>query len=574
MSLYNCLLDIRYFLFRRRCHNLSVPEIRYSDGSWVKRKTTADLQNIQQYLANHDKPLAILQVGIGNSSLFGLLGQRVSRFNGITISEDEIAYAKEQFPDDFGKRYDVRLANKYSNDLLSFGYDFDYIVDNDLSSYACCRHHFFDMMSAYKTMLKQGGAVLVGFGGLGYFDSGFGLSEKKMRKIAADHGLVFRRGNFCYFLERDNDNDPAALMPIKDVIDRLVTQCGCALHSAVEPAPADVDVYAPRTQLEKAKGLIAAAGFVLTNRNTHQSVYRRFENGRMFMIDLIADFNVYTQLITSIKLSPAGNEWLGQSASLHKCFKYLCYQRKDKTSYIEEHRDELTHFLMDNHYFTWLHPQVRDTAGGRLSDLFRAVNMPDMIGWLRSRWAMLGTGYTIAFIGPDGSGKSFFIEKLKPVGVTRTVYMGDWFFWGQKFYTAVLKIPSPYNRFIYGFYIIENYIRLVRVLILRFMGRIVLIDRFPGTNRNIVNDGTLSRINRFIFGIFPKPDMLALLHAPPEVVYRRKQEISIEGIREIQERLNTLLAGTRYMVLDTEQLDISLNKILTAIYARLNAHVS
>ncbi len=201
VSLYNGYLHIRYALFKRRCRDLSMPGIKYSDGSWVKRKTTEDLRNMQKYLSSQDTPLSIFHVGIGNSSLFGLLGQRTSRFTGITISEDEIAFAREQFPNDVGLKYDVRLANKYSSDLVSLGRDFDYIVDNDLSSYACCRHHFFDMLSSYRAMLRQGGAVLLGFNGLRYFDTGFGLSERMMKKIAADHHMVLRRGEFCYFLE-------------------------------------------------------------------------------------------------------------------------------------------------------------------------------------------------------------------------------------------------------------------------------------------------------------------------------------------------------------------------------------
>ena len=94
----------------------------------------------------------------------------------------------------------------------------------------------------------------------------------------------------------------------------------------------------------------------------------------------------------------------------------------------------------------------------------------------------------------------------------------------------------------------------------------MLIDRFPGTGRNIVNGGALAWINRFVFLAFPKPDVLAMLYAPPNVIHKRKQDLSARDIGVTQDRLLTLLAGTRHLVLNTERLDESLNTLLSAFY--------
>lgn len=198
--LYNILLEARFVCFRKSCNQTVSPSIRYSDGSWVTRKTTADLRDIQTYLSDQSGPLAIFQVGIGNSSLYGTVKDKAVRFVGITIVQDEIEYAYKTYPDDSASCYRVYLANKYTQSLNELGCDFDYIVDNDISSYACCRYHFEAMMNSYRTMLKPDGAILVGLRGLGYFDSGFGLTERRMKAMAARYALSLEKGGLCYFL--------------------------------------------------------------------------------------------------------------------------------------------------------------------------------------------------------------------------------------------------------------------------------------------------------------------------------------------------------------------------------------
>jgi hypothetical protein len=192
--IYEWMLWFRFLFFKKRCSNLSSPQLKYSDGSWVMRKTTADLTRIQNFLQGAGTPLAILQIGIGNSSLYSTLRTNLRKFMGITISEEEIEYAKSKFPAEFGSQYQVRLMNKYSADIDAIGDKFDYIVDNDLSSYACCHFHFNEMLKGYGKLLLPHGVVLIGIDGLGYFDSGFGLTQSMIEKIASSHGLVFQAG--------------------------------------------------------------------------------------------------------------------------------------------------------------------------------------------------------------------------------------------------------------------------------------------------------------------------------------------------------------------------------------------
>ncbi len=202
---YNCLLLIRFYTFKNVCDDTLVSKVVYSDGSWISRKTTRDLRRIQTYLSKIERPIDVLQIGVGNSSLYRELQSKpLSRMIGITIVSEELDYAMSMFPKDFGGRYKVFIANKYSEEINYIGSEFDYIVDNDIGSYSCCRYHFLKMLENYHSLLKADGVVLIGHDGLKYFDSGFGLTESMMTRIAKRYEFNLSMDEYSYRLKRKN----------------------------------------------------------------------------------------------------------------------------------------------------------------------------------------------------------------------------------------------------------------------------------------------------------------------------------------------------------------------------------
>lgn len=201
--IYILFLRFRFYTYKRLCKQKLISTITYTDGSWISRGTTSDLKSMQVFLGSIEQPVKVLQIGIGNSSLFeSLQGKLNNTVVGITIVSDELEYAKSVFPDEFGNRYKVFIVNKYSDEIRTVGSGFDYIVDNDISSYACCKYHFFRMLKNYHQLLNQGGTVLVGHRGLEYFDCGFGLTESMMRRIARKYSFELYSNEFCYCLKK------------------------------------------------------------------------------------------------------------------------------------------------------------------------------------------------------------------------------------------------------------------------------------------------------------------------------------------------------------------------------------
>lgn len=358
---------------------------------------------------------------------------------------------------------------------------------------------------------------------------------------------------------------------------KLVSEFGCMLLSKVGPEPADIDIYVPNISVLSVLALAKKEGFVQFSGGEGQYVFRRFENnGQQYILDLLTTFDVYTDGVVALQLSSVGNARIGASPKLHESFKYLCFQKKDRLDCILDNQKELVEFLCDENNFVWISRHIVVAARGSVELLMKSMRRAvfdrrwfklfiNNLVWNKLRFILSVRGISVAFIGPDGSGKSFIINKLRDIGCTRVVYMGDWFFTLQGFYNVLLKIPSPWNRFIYVFYLFENYVRLTKVLFWRLMGYNVLIDRYPGTNKNVVCSKCLKMLDYLTFRLFPNPDLFVLVYASPEVVYKRKQELSVEKISKIQEELFHRMANTRHFVFDSEKLDASLNRLLVEI---------
>ncbi|PCD87700.1 class I SAM-dependent methyltransferase [Vibrio mediterranei] len=202
-GIYVLFLKIKYYLFRKKCSG-NISSVTYSDGEWVSRKTTKDLRAIQDMLCNDKEALSILQIGIGNSSCFEVVNKANKKvhFTGTTIVQEEMEHAKNKFSKDFDDKYKVIVCNKYSDEMKDLKGNYDYIIDNDISSYACCKEHFERMLDYYKQLLAPEGKICVGIIGLEYFDSGFGLTENMFSKILKKKKMKITNNGICYLIER------------------------------------------------------------------------------------------------------------------------------------------------------------------------------------------------------------------------------------------------------------------------------------------------------------------------------------------------------------------------------------
>jgi hypothetical protein len=127
-------------------------------------ESTPDQLAIESYLDGKDLAgTRLLHVGVGNSALAARFHERCRAIDGVTLAEPELRHALS-----LGlARYRVWLCNKYSVELgrvIHPGYDF--IIDNNPASFACCLFHFARMMDHYRWALRPGGQILTDQRGL------------------------------------------------------------------------------------------------------------------------------------------------------------------------------------------------------------------------------------------------------------------------------------------------------------------------------------------------------------------------------------------------------------------------
>lgn len=150
----------------------------------------------------------ILHIGAGNSSVARLVSGRARRVVALTVSQAEFEHARDLgLPD-----YSIHLMNKHG---IAFpdrfeSEKFDLVLDNNLTSFACCQRHAERYLATLAGLLKADGAIVTHRAGIQWtLDVGVGdvepawkLDEAKLRLIADAYGLHLRREEDLFFLSR------------------------------------------------------------------------------------------------------------------------------------------------------------------------------------------------------------------------------------------------------------------------------------------------------------------------------------------------------------------------------------
>ena len=152
---------LRYDACLELCGNLDNPGLAIDQPLWVdhtRDETTVDQARIEDALeAMVLDGARLLHVGVGNSGLARRFAGRTRLIDGLTVSDAEKAVADSlAIPN-----YTVHLLSKYGRQFLQcVANRYDYIVDNNLASYACCKYHFHRMLDNYLWCLRPGGRIL------------------------------------------------------------------------------------------------------------------------------------------------------------------------------------------------------------------------------------------------------------------------------------------------------------------------------------------------------------------------------------------------------------------------------
>jgi hypothetical protein len=154
-------LPSRYDSCPEICGRLEHPGLATDMPIWIdhtQEATTVDQAGIEDALDGMDlRDRCILHVGVGNSRFAQRFAGRVRLVDGLTVSHREKELANSlRIPN-----YTVYFLSKYSREFLTtIENKYDFIVDNNLASFACCKYHFFRMFDNYLWCLRPGGRIL------------------------------------------------------------------------------------------------------------------------------------------------------------------------------------------------------------------------------------------------------------------------------------------------------------------------------------------------------------------------------------------------------------------------------
>ncbi|HEV7452061.1 MAG TPA: hypothetical protein VGO16_11875 [Pseudonocardiaceae bacterium] len=154
-------LPSRYDSCPEVCGRLEHPGLATDMPIWIdhtREETTVDQARIEGALEGMDiEDRHVLHVGVGNSRFAQRFAGRVRLVDGLTVSPRE----KELADSLRIANYTVHLLSKYGREFLRMIENrYDFIVDNNLASFACCKYHFFRMLDNYLWCLRPRGLIL------------------------------------------------------------------------------------------------------------------------------------------------------------------------------------------------------------------------------------------------------------------------------------------------------------------------------------------------------------------------------------------------------------------------------
>jgi hypothetical protein len=163
-----------YATYKEFCGNLEQPWVtRISEAvDWTQQPTTPDQAHIEVVLDTMAvTDASILHVGVGNSKFAQRFASQARRSDGLTVHENEKTQAEALgLPN-----YTVYVLNKYSPEFASvITNTYDFIIDNNLASFACCKYHFVVMLENYLRVLASYGQILTCQIGMDVYHGDFG----------------------------------------------------------------------------------------------------------------------------------------------------------------------------------------------------------------------------------------------------------------------------------------------------------------------------------------------------------------------------------------------------------------
>ena len=164
--------------------------------------------------------------------------------------------------------------------------------------------------------------------------------------------------------------------------------------------------------------------------------------------------------------------------------------------------------------------------------------------------------FFVAVLGIDGSGKSTIINHLKQVGF-KSVYLGDRSIKFSNFYKNRYFKPIS---FLFQYF--EKLFLTIKAKLYSYKYSIVTDRYFYWDKKDSLKD----KVYSFLYNkLFVKPDITFVLYNSPDIILKRKREVSKEEIEKFNKNIDNL-PFKKIVKIKNDDIDTTLNLILKKLY--------
>lgn len=342
----------------------------------------------------------------------------------------------------------------------------------------------------------------------------------------------------------------------------------------------DIDFFVQNKTLEEISLYLKTKGFIVkTDFENDKVAAYIFAEEKLYFLDIKVSHKQILKLFKPITFKDIFFSDTCKDKNLEKFFRYSLEFRNKKQMYIkfiEENYTKYYNYLSNTTYLS--RPIFRKNISSKLFlktiqrhpiAIIKALKfIPLMfliLNIFQRKIKKLNSGKIVAFVGADGSGKTSAINEFSKIFDVRIVHMGDGSVWFKHLFSKLYKMPVYISRLTYFIIYTEHWWRYFKMRIWKLQGKTVFADRWPGMNRHLRKNNSLLVINSAIYKFLPDPDLFIFLSAPPEIIYERKQDITIPEITAIQENLHKKLERKKYVHVETKEFTQANNLIFKSI---------
>ena len=162
------------------------PTVRYAEPLADPCPLTPDQAAIEVAIGPLLQGCRVLHVGTGDAGFAMRHARSVAHIDSITVRAVEVDAADcLRIPN-----HRALLLDKYSVDLAKLPGNYDLVIDNNPTSFACCNAHARRMFAAYAALLAPNGMIVTHRRGAEYRQrGGFKLTEARWRRQVRAVGL-------------------------------------------------------------------------------------------------------------------------------------------------------------------------------------------------------------------------------------------------------------------------------------------------------------------------------------------------------------------------------------------------